>query len=77
VVDLSTTSGSATLVYQVDRQGGAITVTPQDISNASVLNTVAGNLVVNVPVKVFGVPQMDGSIKAYALFYFTHTVSTK
>jgi hypothetical protein len=38
---------------------------------------VAGNLVVNVPVKVFGVPQADGSIKAYTLFYFTHTASTK
>jgi len=76
-VDLSATSGSATLVYQVDRQGGIITITPQDISNASTLTTVAGNLTAGVPVKVFGVPQADGSIKAYALFYYTHTVSTK
>jgi len=77
VVDLSVASGSATLVYQIDRQAGAITVTPQDISNPTTLATVAGNLVVNVPVKVFGVPQADGSIKAYTLFYFTHTASTK
>jgi hypothetical protein len=76
-VDLTATSGSATLVYQVDRQGGIITVTPQDISNASVLATVGANLVANVPVKVFGVPQVNGSIKAYALFYYTHTVSTR
>lgn len=77
VVDLSTTSGSATLVYQVDRQGGVITITPQDISNSSTLATVAQNLSVNVPVKTFGVPQADGSMKAYVLFYFTHTASTK
>jgi hypothetical protein len=71
VVDLTATSGSATLIYQVDRQNGAITVTPQSVSTAGPL------LVANVPVKVFGVPQADGSIKAYALFYFTNTVSTK
>jgi len=77
IVDLSTTSGSATLVYQIDRQGGVITITPQDISNASTLQTVAQNLAITVPVKVFGVPQADGSLKAYLLFYYTHTASTK
>jgi hypothetical protein len=76
-VDLSATSGSATLVYQVDRQGAIITITPQDISNASTLTTVAGNLTAGVPVKVYGVPQADGSIKAYTLFYYTHTASSK
>jgi hypothetical protein len=76
-VDLSTTSGSATLVYQIDRQGGVITITPQDISNSTTLQTVAGNLAVGVPVKVFGVPQVDGSLKAYMLFYYTHTASTE
>lgn len=75
VVDLSATSGSATLVYQVDRQGGVITITPQDISNASTLQAVAQNLTIGVPVKVFGVPQADGSLKAYVLFYYTHTAS--
>jgi hypothetical protein len=34
-------------------------------------------LTAGVPVKVFGVPQADGSIKAYALFYYTGTVSSK
>jgi len=76
-VDLNITSGSATLVYQIDRQGGVITVTPQDISDASALATVGQNLAVGTPVKVFGVPQPDGSIKAYVLFYYTHTASDK
>ena len=76
-VDLHVTSGSATLVYQVDRQGGVITVTPEDISNASTLTTVGQNLVVGTPVKVFGVPQVDGSMKAYVLLYYTHTASSK
>jgi len=76
-VDLGIVSGSATLVYQIDRQGGVITITPQDISNASTLTTVGQNLSVGTPVKVFGVPQADGSIKAYVLFYYTHTASSK
>lgn len=75
-VDLATTSGSATLVYDVDRQGSVITITPEDISNSSTLTTVGNALVSGVPVKVFGVPQIDGSIKAYVLFYYTHTAST-
>ena len=77
VADLSTTSGSATLVYQVDRQNGVITITPEDISNSSTLATVAQSLAVGVPVKVFGVPQADGSLKAYTLFYYAGTASTK
>ena len=76
-VDLAATSGSATLVYQVDRQGGIITITPQDISVPATLAAVGANLAVNVPVKIFGVPQPDGSIKAYVLFYYTHTASAK
>jgi hypothetical protein len=52
-------------------------VTPQDISNASTLTAVGQNLAVGIPVKVFGVPQTDGSIKAYVLFYYTHTASSK
>jgi hypothetical protein len=38
---------------------------------------VGNELVANTPVKVYGVPQKDGSIKAYTLFYYTHTASTK
>jgi hypothetical protein len=76
-VDLTSTSGSATLVYQVDRQAGVITITPQDISNPTTLATVGAELLAKTPVKVFGVPQVDGSIKAYTLFFYTHTASTK
>jgi hypothetical protein len=75
-VDLNTTSGSATLVYQVDRQGNIITITPQDISNPSTLTTVGGLLTTGVPVKVYGIPKTSG-LQAYVLFYYTHTVSTK
>jgi hypothetical protein len=79
-VNLTTTSGSATLVYQVDRQNGVITVTPQDISNPTTLTAVGNALVATptaTPVKVFGVPQANGSITAYELFYYTHTASAK
>jgi hypothetical protein len=75
-VDLMTAIGSATLVYDVDRQGNIITVTPEDISNPTTLTTVGNSLVSGVPVKIFGVPQVDHSIKAYVLFYYTHTAST-
>jgi Domain of unknown function (DUF4382) len=73
IVDVSSLSGSATLVYQVDRSNGIVTVSPQDITTTSGLNNVANNLVSPTPVKVFGVPQSDGSIKAYVVFYFTGT----
>ena len=76
-VDLDVASGSATLVYQVDRQGNVITITPQDISNPATLQTVGAELVTGVPVKIFGVPTVSGDIKAYVLFYYTHMASTK
>jgi hypothetical protein len=76
-VDLTSTSGSATLVYQVDKKNGIVTITPQDISNAGTLTTVGNALTATVPVKVFGVPQSNGSIAAYELFYYTNTASTK
>jgi hypothetical protein len=71
-VNASAVSGSATLVYQVDRQSnGIITVSPQDLTTSAGLSNVASHLVGGTPVKVFGVPQSDGSIKAYVIFYFT------
>jgi hypothetical protein len=79
-VELTTASGSATLVYQVDRQSAAaaiVTITPQDISNPTTLATVVGNLKAGTPIKVFGVPQSTGDIQAYVLFYYTSVVSTK
>jgi hypothetical protein len=70
-VNLNTTSGSATLVYQVDWSNGIITVSPVDISTSSGQNTLTTNLVAGTPVKAFGIPQADGTIKCYVLFYFT------
>ncbi len=70
-IDASSVSGSATFFYQVDRANGVVTVTPQDITSSAGLNAIASNLVSGTPVKVFGVPQSDGSIKAYVVFYFT------
>ena len=74
VVDANLAVGSATLVYQVDRQAnGIITVSPQDLTTPAGLNNVASHLLGGTPVKVFGVPQISGSIKAYVFFYFTGT----
>ena len=70
-IDLSTTSGSATLVYQVDWSGGFFTISPVDITTSAGQNTLTTNLVANTPVKVYGIPQADGSIKCYVLSYFT------
>jgi uncharacterized protein DUF4382 len=75
VVDANIAPTSATLVYQVDRQAnGIITVSPQDLTTPAGLNNVASHLVGGTPVKVFGVPQPNGSMKAYVIFYFTGTV---
>jgi Domain of unknown function (DUF4382) len=77
VVDANVATGSATLVYQVDRQSnGIITVSPQDLTTPAGLNNVASHLVGGTPVKVFGVPQKDGSVKAYVFFYFTGMAPT-
>ena len=70
-VSLSSASGSATLVYQVDRSNGIVTISPQDITTQAGIANVSTSLVTGTPVKVFGVPQADGTIKAYVLFYFT------
>lgn len=73
-VSASSVSGSATLVYQIDRTNNIISVSPIDLTTASGQAAVASHLVMGVPVKVVGVPQSDGSIKAYVLFYYTGTV---
>ena len=70
-VNLDTTSGSATLVYQVDWSGGVFTISPVDISTTAGQNTLSTNLVMNTTVKVYGIPQADGTIKAYVVSYFT------
>jgi hypothetical protein len=72
-VDINTTSGSATLVYQVDNSNGAVSVSPIDITSASGLGTFTHALVAGTPVKVFGTPQSDGTLRAYVVIYFTGT----
>jgi hypothetical protein len=69
-VDVSTAAQSATLVYQVDRSNGIITISPIDVTTSSGLAAITAGLVAGTPVKVFGVPQA-GSLKAFVLVYFT------
>jgi hypothetical protein len=70
-VDVSTTAGSATLVYQVDMTGGILTVSPVDVTTMSGLAALTAGLTAGAPVAVYGVPQPDGSLKAYILAYYT------
>jgi hypothetical protein len=70
-VAFSDTSGSAALVYQVDRNGNIVTVSSVDISSASGLATFTSALGVGTPVKVFGIAQADGTLAAYVIIYFT------
>ena len=75
-VDVSTAAGSATLVYQVDRTNGVVTVSPEDITTGAGLAALTSGLAIGAPVKVYGVPQTDGTLKAYVLAYFTGTLPT-
>jgi len=70
-VDLNTTSGSAPLIYQVDFTNAVFTVSPVDITTPAGQTTLTTNLVAGTPVAVYGIPQSDGTIKDYVLFYFT------
>ena len=70
-IDVSSTSGSATLVYQVDMTGGVLTVSPIDITTSGGLATLTSGLTAGEPVAVYGVPQADGSLRAYVLAYYT------
>lgn len=73
-IDISTAVGSATLVYQVDRTNDIVTVSPIDVTTQTGLATLSNALAnAGTPVKVFGVPQLDTSLKAYVLTYFTGT----
>lgn len=74
LVDANILSTSATLAYQVDRSNGIITISPVNLATQAGVNTLQTNLTPGTPVKVFGVPQIDGSIKAYVFFYFTGTM---
>jgi hypothetical protein len=70
-VTVSSTPGSATLVYQVDLTNAVLTVSPIDITSASGLASLSNGLGAGEPIKVYGIPQSDGTLKAYVLAYFT------
>jgi hypothetical protein len=70
-IDIGTTSGAATLVYQVDRTNGVLTVSPVDVTTSAGLGTLTSGLAVGAPVRVYGVPQADSTLRAYVLTYFT------
>jgi hypothetical protein len=72
-VDVSTTSGSATLVYQVDRTNNVLTVSPIDITTSGGLTSMTNGLAAGALVKVYGVPQSNGTLQAYVLAYYTGT----
>ena len=70
-VNINTISGSGTLVYQVDWNNGVLTVSPVEVTTTAGQNTLSTNLVASTPVKVYGIPQANGTINAYVLTYFT------
>jgi hypothetical protein len=72
--DLNTTAGSATLVYQIDRTANVVTITPVDITTTAGVTASTTNLIAGARAKVFGVPQLDGSTKADAVFFYTRTL---
>lgn len=75
-VNLSTVSGSGTLVYQVDRTNGIVSVSAVDITTAAGQQTITSNLIQGTPVKVFGIPQANDTIKAYVVIYYTGMMPT-
>ena len=74
-VDVDTTAGSATLVYQVDRSNGVVSVSPIDVSTQQGLMTFTNNLTAGTPLKVWSIPQPapTSALKAYVIIYFTGT----
>jgi hypothetical protein len=72
-VDVDTTAGSATLVYQVDRSNGVVSVSPIDVSTPQGLTTFTNNLTAGTPLKVWSIPQPapTSALKAYVIIYFT------
>ena len=72
-VAVNSGSGSATLVYQVDRTNNILTISPVDITTSSGLTTLTNGLTAGALVKVYGVPQSNGTLQAYVLTYYTGT----
>jgi len=72
-VDLDLAGGS-TLVYRVDRSGGQVAVIPVELAGAAGQSVLAGLLVNDATVRVFGSPGAGGRIQASALLVYTGTV---
>ena len=71
-VDVSSAPGSAALVYQVDRNGDQVTVSPIDISTSAGITALTNGLsTAGTVVQVTGVPKSDGTIAAYMIKYYT------
>jgi len=73
VINVSTAAGSATLVYQVDRSDNVVTVTAIDVTTSSGITALTTGLALGAKVKVYGIPQVNSSLNAYVLAYFTGT----
>ncbi|MGO8854307.1 MAG: hypothetical protein ACLQO1_01145, partial [Steroidobacteraceae bacterium] len=54
-----------------DRTNGMVTVNPVDITTSTGLATLTTGLAAGAPVKVYGVPQSDATLRAYVLAYYT------
>ena len=53
-----------------------MTISPQDLTSSAGQTALATGLVVGAPVRVYAVPQADGTLKAYVLVYYTGTLPT-
>jgi Domain of unknown function (DUF4382) len=79
-VNVNTTAGSATLVYQIDRSNGIVTITPVDLTTASGLAALNAGVTAGAIVKVYGVPNApvapatSGTLQAYVLAFYTGTM---
>ena len=72
-VDVNNGSGEATLVYQLDFNNGIATISSVDITTAAGLTTLTNGLAFGTKVNIAGIPQSDGTLKAYVITYFTNT----
>ncbi|HEV7137196.1 MAG TPA: DUF5666 domain-containing protein [Steroidobacteraceae bacterium] len=70
-VQLITASGSAPLVYQLDRDHSDVAMTPLDITTASGLAQLSAALTPGAYVNVFAIPKSSAAVQAYTLLYYT------
>ncbi len=76
-VVVDTTAGTATLAYQVDRTNGVVTVSAVDVTTSAGLATLTTGLAAGAPVRVYGIPRADATLRAYVLTYFTGDLPTR